>query len=440
MLARKMMSDFCANIINIVKKSITSKDFVDRHKYSPTDFTRKSPLDFATLFTFMINLLRSSNQIELEKFFKQIKGEEISDCGVSDSAFSQARKKLHYGAFIEVNSQSCKAFYQDYSWKTWNQFRLLGIDGSTIKIYGDDYCKSFFGLIDNGSETPYALARISQCYDVLNHITLDASIVPNSIGEREMALAHLDMISPFNDLLLFDRGYPGFCFFRQIMSDKRQFCARAAVGSWTSITEPFLQSGLNEQIIQYTPSKDIKAECRRLGLSTDPMTLRLIRIELKTGETEILITSLTYIEQYPHDLFEELYHLRWPVEEAYKLLKCKIEIEKFSGKSLLAVKQDFFAKILMFNLTSMLIAPIDDQLKIKTKNYKLDYKVNRTRAFAKMKEFGILLFFRDSINYIVSCLHKLFMVRPTEIRLNRSFQRKNDRKKSHYSFAYQPIS
>ena len=88
----------------------------------------------------------------------------------------------------------------------------------------------------------------------------------------------------------------------------------------------------------------------------------------------------------------------------------------------------------------MLIAPVDEQLEIKTKNYKLDYKVNRTRAFAKMKEFGILLFFRDSISYIINRLHKLFMVRPTEIRLNRSFQRKKDRKKTQYAFAYQPIS
>lgn len=435
-----MPSDFCANIINIVKNSITSKEFVDRHKYSSNDFTRKSPLDFATLFTFMINLLRSSNQNELEKFFKQIKGEEISDCGVTDSAFSQARKKLRHGAFIQVNSECCETFYQDYSWKTWNQFRLLGIDGSTLKIYGDDYCKLYFGLINNGSETPYALARISQCYDVLNHITLDAEISPNSVGEREMAMAHLDHISPINDLLLFDRGYPGFCFFRQITTGNRQFCARVSVGSWTSITEPFLQYGLNEQIVEYTPSKDIKAECKRLGLSTEPMSLRLIRIELKTGETEILITSLIDVEKYPYDLFEELYHLRWPVEEAYKLLKCKIEIGKFSGKSVLAVKQDFYAKILMFNLTSMLVAPMDEQLKIKTKNHKLDYKVNRTRALAKMKEFGILLFFRDSIRDIVNRLHKLFMVRPTEIRLNRSFQRKKDRKTVHYAFAYQPIS
>ncbi len=88
----------------------------------------------------------------------------------------------------------------------------------------------------------------------------------------------------------------------------------------------------------------------------------------------------------------------------------------------------------------MLITPIDEQLEVKIKNDKHDYKVNRTRALAKMKEFGILLFFRDSINYIIERLHKLFFIRPTQIRLNRSFQRKKDRKKFQFAFAYQPIS
>ena len=43
------------------------------------------------------------------------------------------------------------------------------------------------------------------------------------------------------------------------------------------------------------------------------MTLRLIRIELSSGETEILITSLTDCKKFSYQLFKELYHLRWPV-------------------------------------------------------------------------------------------------------------------------------
>ena len=50
--------------------------------------------------------------------------------------------------------------------------------------------------------------------------------------------------------------------------------------------------------------------CKEIGLDIKPLKLRLIRIELKTGKTEILITSLTDEKLFPIDIFENLYHLQ----------------------------------------------------------------------------------------------------------------------------------
>lgn len=72
--------------------------------------------------------------------------------------------------------------------------------------------------------------------------------------------------------------------------------------------------------------------------------LRLIKIKLSTGQTEILCTSFTDTKKYAHEEFKELYNLRWTEEEAYKLLKSRAILEDFSGKTALVVKQDFFAK------------------------------------------------------------------------------------------------
>jgi hypothetical protein len=99
------------------------------------------------------------------------------------------------------------------------------------------------------------------------------------------------------------------------------------------------------------------AKCRELGLDTLDITLRLIRIQLENGETEILITSLIDTETYPAEIFYDLYHHRWPVEEDYKVMKCRIEIENFTGKSVLSVYQDFHARIFSKNLTAMLAFP-----------------------------------------------------------------------------------
>ena len=69
-----------------------------------------------------------------------------------------------------------------------------------------------------------------------------------------------------------------------------------------------------------------------MGLDTKPLRLRLVRVQLNTGETEILITSLIHFGLYPVHIFHELYHESWPVEEDYKKAKCWIEIDTFLRK------------------------------------------------------------------------------------------------------------
>jgi len=93
----------------------------------------------------------------------------------------------------------------------------------------------------------------------------------------------------------------------------------------------------------------IKA-CEKLGLPTTPLKVRLLRIELGDGGIEVLATSLMDYNLYPYELFKEIYFQRWPVEEDYKLLKSRIEIANFTGKSVLAVQQDFYARVFMATL------------------------------------------------------------------------------------------
>jgi len=57
-----------------------------------------------------------------------------------------------------------------------------------------------------------------------------------------------------------------------------------------------------------------------------------------------------------------LYHQRWPVEEDYKLIKCRIQIENFSGKTVHSVYQDFHAKVFAKNLASILIRSVSKRI------------------------------------------------------------------------------
>ena len=69
------------------------------------------------------------------------------------------------------------------------------------------------------------MARVSQMFDALNKVTVDAIISPFKVGERELSHNHMLNLLP-NDLLLLDRGYPAYWIFDLIMSLDNNFCAR----------------------------------------------------------------------------------------------------------------------------------------------------------------------------------------------------------------------
>jgi IS4 transposase len=51
------------------------------------------------------------------------------------------------------------------------------------------------------------------------------------------------------------------------------------------------------------------------------------------GEPEVLVSSLTDLQAYPTALFADLYFQRWGVEEDYRVLKSRLNIENYSNIS-----------------------------------------------------------------------------------------------------------
>lgn len=158
-------------------------------------------------------------------------------------------------------------------------------------------------------------------------------------------------------------------------------------------------------------------------MSADPIPLRLIRVPLKGGETEVLATSLLDEELYPSAGFKPLYPLRWGVEEGYKREKCRLEIENFSGLSAHVVQQDFYAMIFMLNLTAILswvAQAITDRL---YQTRKRPYRVNFANALSKMKDNVVRLFLFDSARQILTPLVLAMATHTEAVRPDRSYPR-----------------
>ena len=264
---------------------------MERHRQRPEDFSRKRCLSFETVILFLINMVKRALQDELDEYFRALApGQRVAQRVVSKSAFSQARQKLKHSAFIELNEAQVAYFYEHFEVQRWQGWRLLAIDGSMASVPNSPSVRAHFGVWHSRHGYGSAKARLSQLCDVLNQVTLEALIEPKSRDERELAALHLAQLSP-GDLLLLDRGYPAFWLFAAIIEQKGHFCARLELNKW-KIAQRFIKSGATEQRIRLVPPAQARRDCRERGLPFEPLTLRLIRIELPDHELEVLITSV----------------------------------------------------------------------------------------------------------------------------------------------------
>src|SRR5476649_1768677 len=169
-------------------------------------------------------------------------------------------------------------------------------------------------------------------------------------GERQFLFEHLDRLSP-DDLLLLDRGYP--CrWLVAVLNDRAiKFCMRVDNTSGFACVRTFMRSNALERVVMLpAPNKRdaIDYECPR-----KPQRVRLVRNVSPGGEQRVLMTNLFDEQLFPADCFAELYHKRWGIEEAFKRLKHRLNLEHVTGLTQQAVAQDVAAKIVCDNLQAL---------------------------------------------------------------------------------------
>jgi Transposase DDE domain len=384
----------------------------------------------------------SSVQRDLDRFYKSMDKSDFSIRKVTKGAFTQARAKLNPEAFKRLNQVAIDTFYEQNLVYTWHGMRTLAVDGTSLMLPNHQSVKDEFGVHKFGpkADKERSLARTSLLYDVLNLMVLDAQMASFDTSEKELLHKHLDKLKP-DDLLLMDRGYPSKALFFLLMAKKIHFCTRMKEDWWLELNK-FKKSNKTQEIVSFKlPKKD------RYLLKDFPqwqdteIKCRLIKIILSTGETEVLCTSLSDMEKYPYDDFSELYHYRWNEEEAFKMLKCRVEVEDFSGKTAKSVRQDFYAKTFLLTLCAAYAHPIDEKVRAEFKaNDKRihDQKINRTSAVAMTREMLIPALIRHEFTKAIAAFDDIVAKTREIIRPNRSMPR-NHRQKIPYTMNYKKL-
>lgn len=394
------------------------------------DFTRERKQPFSHVLLFMLNLLRKSLGIEIDNFVRflndKVLHKKVSD--FTSSAFVQNRKKINPKVFKYLSETIIENFYSEENTdiKLFKGFRLLSVDGSMITLPNQIELKKQFGFSKNQSEIETVQARISVLYDVLNKMVVDSVISNQDIRERELALGHQSHWKS-KDLIIYDRGYPGFDFFRAHISKEVDFLIRVKITEST-VVKDFVKSGKKSIITEIRPKERQSFKDKDYDKSAR-IKLRLVRIELSSGEVEILATSLIDSQKYPSKMFKELYFKRWGIETFYDELKNKLKVEYFTGYSAQTIQQDFYCAIFISNLQSVIINDIQEELAEQNQGKKYDYKVNTNLSYGFLKNRILELLCTDApLETVLKELEDLFLKHTVPIRKNRT----NPREKKKY--------
>jgi hypothetical protein len=432
---------YLLTLVEHLRAKLLDPVFLARHRVRPQDFTRQRQLTFPLLMLFVLQQTIKSIQRHLHEFLDELAQGEIFE-PLTSGAVTHARAKLKESAFVELN-QDCvlpTIYGPDHPIQRWRGHRLIGIDSSLVRLPGSDELGKAFGWKEAANQhgatgTRYPEARLSVVYDVLNRVGLDARLEPSTLGEVALALSQLEHLQP-GDVQLNDRGFTGYLYLASL-AQRSHFISRCSSGSFLASQELFRLNRANQsRVVWLFAPSDQKAPCQRLGLPLK-MKVRFVSVRLPTGELEVLATSLLDEGAYPTEEFLTVYHWRWGHETFHLMLKGRLELENFSGRTPEAIRQDVQAAVLLANLESVLSEPTQAALNQQATQKTQPRQVNRSNSYHALKDQVLDLLYRDiPAPEVIAKLMKFFKGSPVAVRPNRKVPRR--RKPSfHRSYHFQ---
>lgn len=430
-------------IIEGIRATLHDPEFVRRHRKWPQAFTRRRCLSFPNLMLLLLQKTLKAVQLHLHEYFGRLGGGDAW-ASVSASAWTQARAKLSHRAFIELNEAVVlpQVYGADRSLaaRRWRGHRLLALDSSLVRLPGERKIGEVFGWVECNNQQGeldcrYAQGRLSVVYDVLNRLALDARLVGWKQGERAVGMTQL-ALSGVEDVVVTDRGYAGYEWFAQVRSQGRHFICRCARGTFAVAEQLFErdEAGVSVTVSVRPPNGQVET-VRCAGLP-ESLTVRWVTVRLSSGELEVLATSLLDEQCYPSACFEQAYGYRWGEETFYGLLKGRLDLENFSGRSVESVQQDVQATILLSNLESVVTRSAQARMDRASQGGRQPVQVNRAVSFHALKSHLMeLLFSRLPTGEVLNRLEELFLSNPVSVRPRRKRPR---RKRSAWrSYHYQ---
>jgi len=126
-------------------------------------------------------------------------------------------------------------------------------------------------------------------------------------------------------------------------------------------------------------------------------------------------------------VFQGLYAKRWGSETNYDALKNILEIENFTGKSVLSVRQDFYATVLTNNSQGLIQWELQEESEVdnQSKPRKYQYQLKKNVSIGLLKDALVTLIMEEGdLQSFYSRLKRQMKRNVVPIRPGRRFPRK----------------
>jgi hypothetical protein len=391
-----------------------------------TDFTRERVLTWSAVIILMLRGQKVALQTAVNKFFSA-----VGDVWrvVTASAYRQARQKVQPEVFVHLNAVACEEYYTRYGADQelllWHGQRVLGVDGSYLNLPDTEETRQEFSVQTNqhvGGEQVQALASV--LYDLRNDVGLSAALGPKQAEKNLLFGTHL-AATQAGDVLVGDRAYADYSVMATLVARQCHFVLRFPRQSFTAVNA-FWATPETDRVVTLPVTSKARAYVAQHHLPTT-LHVRLVKVVLASGEVEVLGTDLLDAQAYPAAEFKAVYGWRWNHETYHDRIKNIFEIERFSGKSVQAIKQDFYGVIFLATLESILSKPVQAALTTQGEARECRYapQVNRAVSYVTVLEHIVQLLGdpRRSPASTLAAIERLLLTTPTRQRPGRQVKR-----------------
>ena len=387
-------SNIVSNVLSSLNHKI-DKVFNERYKRNILNddscFTRKGrKTSFKDTMKTVIPFGSDSLTLEMNRYFN-----DKDTLPITQSGFIQSRAKIKTEAFIQVMNLINKAYPCK---KKYKGYRLLAVDGSDLSIAKDkkdDVSKKF-----NGENVmPSYMLHINCEYDILNDRYVDCVIQKHKeMDENAAFVAMLDRYKGDKAIFIADRNYATYNNMAHLEEHGHKYLIRSKdINTKTSILKNYFKGKEGEfdedvSIILTRKQTNFIKENKDKYKTMMPnqtfdyldldnhfyeMKFRVVRIRIDGNkeEYESVITNLEK-DEFSKEEIKDLYMRRWNIEVSYRHLKYVTDLNRTHSVKRDFLIQEIWAKLIMFNISMIMINYINENKISKEVKRKDEYKVN----------------------------------------------------------------